>query len=104
MIIGTARPEEARVFDRDAGFHCFHDEETQEKYGSFEVFWDDDDTPKWGGDPRNYDGNGEPVKPGWYWWACYPGCLPEGEPSGPFATSSQAHENADPWSPEYDEA
>lgn len=27
---------------------------------------------------------------GWYWWSCFPGCLPEGDPSGPFATEAQA--------------
>jgi hypothetical protein len=34
MIIGTVRPEEARVFDQYAGYHSFHAEETQEPYGS----------------------------------------------------------------------
>ena len=27
---------------------------------------------------------------GWYWWACFPGCLPDGPPIGPFATSQEA--------------
>ena len=27
---------------------------------------------------------------GWYWWACFPGCLPDGEPVGPFATEAEA--------------
>jgi len=31
---------------------------------------------------------------GWYWWACSPGCLPDGEPSGPFATEAEALEDA----------
>ena len=33
---------------------------------------------------------------GWYWWACFPGCLPDGdgEPSGPFATEDDALEDA----------
>jgi hypothetical protein len=31
--------------------------------------------------------------PGWYWW-CYPGCLPEGDAFGPFATSFRAYRNA----------
>lgn len=26
---------------------------------------------------------------GWYWWACFPGCLPDGEPNGPFATEEE---------------
>lgn len=27
---------------------------------------------------------------GWYWWACWPGCLPDSDPSGPFATEAEA--------------
>ena len=27
---------------------------------------------------------------GWYWWPCSPGCLPEGEPTGPFETEEEA--------------
>ena len=27
---------------------------------------------------------------GWYWWSCFPGCLPDGEPNGPFATEAEA--------------
>ncbi len=27
---------------------------------------------------------------GWYWWSCSPGCLPDGEPSGPFETEEEA--------------
>lgn len=30
------------------------------------------------------------VEPGWYWWSCFPGCLPDGDPMGPFATESEA--------------
>lgn len=33
---------------------------------------------------KRYDGLG------WYWWACSPGCLPDGEPVGPFATEAEA--------------
>lgn len=87
MIIGTVRPEEAKVFDQYAGYHQFHAEETQEPYGSFEiVFWDE---------PTN--------RAGWYWWACFPGCLPDGEPSGPFASSRQALQDADEWNPEFND-
>lgn len=43
--------------------------------GPFEVFWSDE-AP---------DG-----EPGWYWWSCHPGCLPDGEAQGPFATSHEA--------------
>lgn len=31
------------------------------------------------------------VEPGWYWWACLPGCLPDSDkPTGPFNTSDNA--------------
>lgn len=32
----------------------------------------------------------EPCKAGWYWWFCFPGCLPDSEPSGPFKTENAA--------------
>ena len=31
---------------------------------------------------------------GWYWWPCFPGCLPDGEPVGPFETEQEAIEDA----------
>lgn len=27
---------------------------------------------------------------GWYWWTCFPGCLPDGDPSGPYGTEAEA--------------
>jgi len=27
---------------------------------------------------------------GWYWWSCFPGCLPDGEAAGPFDSESEA--------------
>lgn len=30
------------------------------------------------------------LEAGWYWWPCFPGCLPDGDPSGPFATEAEA--------------
>ena len=27
---------------------------------------------------------------GWYWQACFPGCLPDGDPTGPFASEAEA--------------
>src|ERR1017187_2208461 len=26
------------------------------------------------------------LEAGWYWWSCFPGCLPDSEPNGPFDT------------------
>lgn len=31
---------------------------------------------------------------GWYWWYCFPGCLPDGEPMGPFKTRALAEDDA----------
>ncbi len=48
--------------------------------GSVEVFW---------GPDYNYP-------PGWHWWSCSPGCLPDGDgtPSASFGRSSEALEDA----------
>lgn len=27
---------------------------------------------------------------GFYWWACFPGCMPDGDPIGPFDTEAEA--------------
>ena len=34
-----------------------------------------------------------PVEPGWYYWYCQPGCLPDSEKFGPFATEAEAVED-----------
>lgn len=88
--IGTMRKDEAKVFDGSAGYHQFHNEDG-EAYGSFEVFWMDE-TPEL--DP---DFDEDPMPAGWYWQAAFPGCLPDGEPNGPFATSHRALADAEDW-------
>lgn len=40
------------------------------------------------------DEDGEFLAEGWYWWSCFPGCLPDGEANGPFATEAEAIANA----------
>ncbi len=59
---------------------------------NIEVFYDDADEAH--GHARNYDGDGNPVQAGWYWWACFPGCLPDGDPTGPFETEKEALDDA----------
>jgi len=55
-----------------------------------EVFW----IPT-GGDEGDWeDEDGDPMPSGWYWWSCFPGCLPDGDPMGPFATEAEAIEDA----------
>lgn len=36
----------------------------------------------------------ELLPPGWYWWACSPGCLPDSEAVGPFDSMDAALANA----------
>ncbi len=51
-------------------YHAFTDE-TGREWGSFEVF--------------------EAVDaPGFYWWPCFPGCLPDSDAVGPFETEAEA--------------
>jgi hypothetical protein len=67
---------------RFSGFHKFPDGS-----GSFEVF-----------EHKPCDSfpieDLEPFEHGWYWRACFPGCIPDGEPSGPFKTAEEAHNDA----------
>ena len=54
--------------------------EDDEEHGSFEVFYND------GADGLRID----EYPAGYYWWACFPGCLPDGDPVGPFETEEEA--------------
>lgn len=36
------------------------------------------------------DRPGEYLPPGWYYWYCFPGCMPEGDPNGPFKSEQVA--------------
>lgn len=40
------------------------------------------------------DGEGEPNAEGWFWWPCFPGCMPDGEATGPYASAEEAIEDA----------
>tara|TARA_R110000765_G_scaffold130127_1_gene228523 strand:- start:194 stop:493 length:300 start_codon:yes stop_codon:yes gene_type:complete len=98
MIIGTARLQEAASKGSEEGYHSFHTSEG-EKYGSFLVQWlEECDT--------EYE-DFEEVRTtgaGWYWIACFMGCLPDGDfPIGPFASSSLALYDADEWHPDNEE-
>ncbi len=44
------------------------------------------------------DGWEEEYPEGWYWWSCSPGCLPDGDPIGPFDTEEEAlHDAVEPF-------
>jgi hypothetical protein len=59
-----------------------------EPYGQFEVFYRTETAIKAQHTWR--DDHGAPMEAGWYWWACFPGCLPDSDPVGPFATEAEA--------------
>ena len=61
------------------GYHAFPG-----GMGSFEITWLDS---RDGGPDDSYE-------PGWYWWACFPSCLPDGEANGPFMSSWAAYKDA----------
>ena len=77
-----------------SGMHQYSDGDPEhaddtETYGSFEIFQGID-----------YCETGDPDDPdyldpnGWYYWSCFPGCLPDSDPIGPFATSADAYHDA----------
>lgn len=39
---------------------------------------------------RSTDPNFEHIEPGWYYWYCFPGCMPDSGPNGPYATEEEA--------------
>lgn len=70
-------------------YHQFQSDGVE--YGSFEVF------PHDGKDTVTFDDGSQShfgMTTGWYWWACFPGCLPDGEPSGPFDSEKDAINDA----------
>lgn len=74
-----------------AGYHSFRDVDDA-AYGSFEVFYADHDLVQdWN---ANIDKWSEGYRAGWYWHACLPGCLPDGDPMGPFTSSRAAYRDA----------
>jgi hypothetical protein len=46
------------------------------------------------GDVWTNEETGEISPAGWYWWSCFPGCLPDSDPFGPFKTEAEALEDA----------
>ena len=47
--------------------------------------------------PEDYEiknEDGELIESGWYYWFCFPGCLPDSDPYGPFDSEEEALEDA----------
>lgn len=34
------------------------------------------------------------IRGGWFWWSCFPGCMPDSSPIGPFETYQEALDDA----------
>ncbi len=49
-----------------------------------EVFYQAVASPEWG-DLDSYF-----TTPGYYYWYCFPGCMPDSDPIGPFASAEEA--------------
>lgn len=64
-------------------YHQFANE--TEHFGSFETFF------TCGSFNQESE---ESTEPGWYWQAGFPGCLPDGELSGPFESEQDAIKDA----------
>lgn len=75
-------------------YYQFVDHNTGGEYGSFEVFYAPEGEICSGESGECDEGFHDPSKAGWYWWPCFPGCLPESEPIGPFGTEQEAINNA----------
>ena len=39
----------------------------------------------------------EDMEPGWYYQACFPGCLPDSDPVGPYDTKREAVKASQEW-------
>ena len=68
-------------------YHQFTDPNTGESFGSFETFFVE---PSRVGVGNEMTIDGKAAGPGWYWWSCFPGYLPDSDPSGPFNTELAA--------------
>ena len=62
----------------DQALRTFHVERSEQEPET--VFWD--------------EVMQEPAGEGWFYWFCLPGCLPDSDPHGPFATEAEAAQNA----------
>ena len=65
-------------------------------YGSCEIFYMDVCTACDYGKVKLAAGEGPAnYEPGFYWQPCFPGCLPDDDPIGPFETEEEAMADAD---------
>ncbi len=55
-----------------------------------EVFYRDANDCTWTDEQGEQHNDGA----GWFYWFCFPGCLPDSDPVGPFATRDEALNDA----------
>lgn len=85
----TNRPRASR--NAYAGYHRFQNEDGED-YGSFLVrYLDGVEARQTNAEMDEHD---TPYRAGWYWAAGFPGCMPDGDPSGPYTSSQAAFRNA----------
>ena len=70
-------------------YHQFMADDGTE-YGSFEVFAVSPLEAQYNNQNADHADEFTIFESGWYWWACQPDCLPDGEASGPFDTEADA--------------
>lgn len=85
IVMATGGPRDQTPAP-DSSFLGFH----QDGQGSFEVFHQEGAIV----DTHTVEGGVREYNPGFYWWSCSPGCLPDGESNGPFETAYEAYDAA----------
>lgn len=73
-------------------YHHFKDENGNE-YGSFEVFYKTEKEIRDEWDSVWINSTAGRLT-GWYWWPCFPGCMPDGDPQGPYESEEEATQAA----------
>lgn len=81
-------------------YHTFKDLDTDDEaelgneYGSFEVFFVSELEAQYNRENSDHGNDFTLYESGWYWWSCFPGCLPDGPALGPFETEQAAIDDA----------
>lgn len=75
--------------------HALPDIETFEASLAYCPQCDESAVSDWDGDYNckehgKFHPDAETVESGWFYWFCFPGCLPDSDPMGPFAMEAEA--------------
>lgn len=76
------------------GFFFFDPDRESEEHAlpDGEVFYVSPLIARYNRENADHGDDGTIYTDGWYWWACFPGCMPEGDgiATGPFTTPGEA--------------